>query len=651
MTNNEALNHIFNIARYGAASYHPGYAWTVEYGAELKAYFGGVNLDKYMRIFTRRESDELFQQRKEITAEVQSALGMMLEKPVAKIERSNWKQYVVVDGDEDGKRANEFNRNVLSAFGTKGLFPYCFERVRYWNIYDPNCFSVVEWKDFDNNKNNAKPYPFEVTAEMAVDFNYKQSELLYLCCRQVVEQDEGGTRYKLERLTMYRPLQTVVLQELPPRLAQTYISMRNAPGKNEMFPLNAIIQNGYLVQIDNRIYEAVIPIPHGYAKTPAVRTGYIDNPIDDGATKLSIFHAALPFAKKLLKTNSEVDLTAALVASPIPIRYSDRCTARGCDGGIIAATGAECSVCAGTGIKTRSTSVQEEITVPLPESKEDIIVELSGMLAYIHFPPEAAALLISLWDKWIEKANLAVYNSELTTKSEVAQTARFHSRAEQGVNDALWPYSNHISSVCAELSRAIASAVKIAGGMAKPIIPSNLRFETVYDLFDELTAARTAGASTDACAILQLRIMEVMLQDDPEALRRAQIDDQHNPFRGMTEAQIIVALNNALVPEDKKLFFLNKSDIMEVILSETPNFYDMSRIDQKKLIDAQVLKIKVDLGISMPSIGGGQEKDVLGKVPLALQQLALARTRARDDGDTQLATQIGIKMDELLGQI
>ena len=551
MTNNEALNHLFNIARYGAASYHPGYAWTVEYGSELKAYFGGVNLDKYMRIFTRRESDELFLQRKEITAEVQSALGMMLEKPVAKIERSNWKQYVVVDNDDGGKKAKALNRNFLSAFGSKGLFPYCFERVRYWNIYDPNCFTVVEWKDFDNSKANAKPYPFEVTAEMAVDFQYKQSELMYLCCRQEVEQYEDGTKYKLERLTMYRPLQTVVLQELPPRLAQAYISKRNLPGKNEMFPGDTPIPSGYLVQIDNRIYEAVIPIPHGYPKTPAVRTGYIDNPIDDGATKLSIFHAALPFAKKLLKTNSEVDLTAALVASPIPIRFADKCGAKDCINGE-RSDGSACQVCGGTGRKKRPTSVQEEITVDMPDTKDELIVDLAGMLAYIHFPPEAAALLISLWDKWIEKANLAVYNSELTTKSEVAQTARFHSRAEQGVNDALWPYSNHISSVCAELSRAIASAVKVSGGMAKPIIPANLRFETVYDLFDELTAARAAGASTDACAILQLRIMEVMLQDDPEALRRAQIDDQHNPFRGMTEAQIIVALNNALVPEDKK---------------------------------------------------------------------------------------------------
>jgi len=35
-------------------------------------------------------------------------------------------------------------------------------------------------------------------------------------------------------------------------------------------------------------------------------------------------------------------------------------------------------------------------------------------------------------------------------------------------------------------------------------------------------------------------------------------------------------------------------------------------------------------------------------LPLALQQLALARTRAEESGDRALAKQIGDKMDELL---
>jgi len=41
----------------------------------------------------------------------------------------------------------------------------------------------------------------------------------------------------------------------------------------------------------------------------------------------------------------------------------------------------------------------------------------------------------------------------------------------------------------------------------------------------------------------------------------------------------------------------------------------------------------------------------LGKIPLALQQLALARMRADEAGDTALSKSIGDKMDELLASI
>ena len=582
MNNTEALNLLFYLALKGESAYHPGYKWSVEYSEDLKAYFGGVNVDKKMRIFARRETEDLFQQRKEITAEVQSALGMMLEKPVAKIERSNWQKYVVVDSDEDGSKAREFEKEQLNRFGPKGLFPYTFERLRYWNIYDPNCFVAIDIKPFDNSKEKAKPYPVEITSDQAIDFKYDQADLLYLACLQ--ERDG------LKRFTLYQPIQTVVLQQITDEEKKTYLVL---PAQDQPFPEN--VEDGALVNISNKFYKAIIPLPHQYDKTPAVRAGYIDNPMDDGRTKLSIFHPALPFAKKLLKTNSEVDLTTALVGSPIPIRFGDKCDADGCNKGYDRASGAKCGTCNGTGKKVRPTSVAEEIVVEFPDSKEDLITELSNMFAYAHFPPEAAELLITRLDWCLEKSYWFLYGTELTTKSEVAQTARFHSAAEQSKNDALWSYSKHTSFACGYISKVIASFTFVPGGFAQPLIPSNLRFEISYDAFDELKTARDAGASIDACAVLQMRVMDVILQDDPEALKRAKIEDQFNPFRGASESQIIVMLNSPFVSDEKKLFYLNKSDIVSELANKNPLFYSLTYEKQKALIDAKVLELKNNL--------------------------------------------------------
>jgi hypothetical protein len=41
----------------------------------------------------------------------------------------------------------------------------------------------------------------------------------------------------------------------------------------------------------------------------------------------------------------------------------------------------------------------------------------------------------------------------------------------------------------------------------------------------------------------------------------------------------------------------------------------------------------------------------MGKIPLAIQQLALARERANAAGDTALSAQLGATMDKLIEQL
>ena len=48
------------------------------------------------------------------------------------------------------------------------------------NATDPNGFVVVEFKPFDNQRERAKPYPYEVTSHEAVDYKYENNVLQYL---------------------------------------------------------------------------------------------------------------------------------------------------------------------------------------------------------------------------------------------------------------------------------------------------------------------------------------------------------------------------------------------------------------------------------------------------------------------------------------
>jgi hypothetical protein len=593
MTNTQALNHLLNLARNGRAAYHPGYDWTVSYAKECKAFFADVGIDEFVRIFARRESPEAFKQSKEITSPVNGSLGSILERPFAKISRSNWTKVVTLPSDDDGAKAATFEREVLASFGKKGLFPYVFERLRYWNIYDPNCFVVVEFGGFDKAKQRAKPYPFEVTAEMAVDFQYDQAALNYLCCRQVQKRVDNGATVSLERLTMYRPEQTVVLQQLTDTEARQ-VSARN----DEPFAPN--VADGDAVSFDGKTYVAIVPLPHKSKATPAVRAGYIDNPEDDGKTMLSIFHAALPFSRILLKINREMQNAFALLAFPLSIRHQEVCDEVGCSGGDLT-DGTKCAVCRGTGYKQRPTTVAEEMVLPMPERPEDML-DVSKIITYSYPPVDAIRLQVELWDKMRDEGVRAVFNSVSSTKSELAQTATYHRIELESVYDTLWPYGKHISQVCAMLGSTIGDFTGFSGATALPVIPTDLRFETVADLFGELSALREAGGGSDAAAVIQARIMERMLRDDPVALSRWRVEDSLNPFRGLSEEQVSEALNSSLVPEEQKIYYVNRATILEQIVGERFDFYQLKPKEQRALIAAKVAEYKTRIAETVPRL-------------------------------------------------
>ena len=594
MNNTDAANVLLNIAIAGKAVYHPGYDWVVEYAKKSKAHFAGVGIDDYLQQFARRESTELFEQRKTLTKHVQRSLGAMLERPFAKVPRSNWTKIVAFDGDDKGDRGMDFERQVLAAFSPAGLDSFIFERVRYWNIYDPNCFVVVEFQSTDG-RTRARPYPFEVTAEMAVDFRYSvHGDLEYLVCRQV----EPAGSVDVERLTLYQAMQTVVLQEVSEAERKT---ISGVPGE-KVDTVTGDVVNGQLLHAKNgKIYRIQVPIPHNYPVTPAVRCGFSENPADDGRTRVGIFDAAFPFAEKVVKINSELDLVTALLAFPVSVRYEDQCDAVGCVGGTLA-DGSTCVVCRGSGWKPRPTSAQEEILLPMPRRPEDAF-DLTKVLHYTYPPTDAVKMQVDLMMHYFEQAKGAVFNSQMFTKQETAQTATYHGIELQSVYDTLYPYARQLAKVWAFLAEACKAFTGYQGAMTAAIVfPQNFRFETATDLFAELKMARDAEAGNDTTALIQERIMETLLIDDRERLSRWRVDNAFDPFRGMSDAQILVALSGTTVPEWKKVWWANRGDLMQEIVQEYPDFYRMAQPRQRSIIMEKTNNLISELQAAIPAV-------------------------------------------------
>lgn len=588
----EALNKLSSLAK-DEKNYHSAHGWTEGYSRELKAYFAGVDMDKFMRQFTRRESAELFKQRKDITAHIQKSLGNRIDKPFSKIRRSNWTMVLSFDDDPTNQKVKDFEARAVNAWGKAGLTDYIFERLRYWNAFDPNAFIVVE----TSAENPNKPYPFEATSELVCDYLYDvYGNLQYLAvCIENDVKDSKGNKVEIKRLTIYLQDRAISLQGILDEHRTYSETIRHT----EFFKVDP--EAGDLIKIDNKLYRVELPTPHNFGYVPAIRAGFIPNPEDDGKTVLSIFDAGLPFAKKLLKINSELDLVTALLAFPVSVRHEDRCDNTGCNRGELP-DGGRCMVCHGSGYKPRPTSAQEEILLPLPDRPEDML-DVSKIISYTYPPTDAVRLQIEIWDKWTQAAIESVFNSQMNTKAEVAQTARYYGIQLDSIYDTLHPYAAQISNVWQFILK---TSSRFIGAQAPPtaalMFPADFRFETADDLFLELQSARNSGAGNDAISLLQGRMMQRLLIDDREAYRRWEINNRLNPFAGMSDAEILFAINSGLVPEWKKVGYINRMEIMQSLTEADPMFYVRPFPQQQAAVKAKAEEIAATLQASQPGI-------------------------------------------------
>jgi len=609
---------------------HAHYDRTVELAADYLAYVTGEGLDKMLRQFVRRESVELFNQRVKITQHITTTVVSNIEDVFRKTSRSNYRRTLEYEGDTDGDGKAAALEAILKKFnGELTVDGWCNTRLLELNFTDPNTWVVLEWKAFDNRYKSAQPYPFEVPADCALDFKFDpRGELLYLIAKATAP---GMNDRPLDRLTLYLPTRSVSLDQIED----------DDPRK-----MSAEIFGG-------KFWVLTEHPPHNLGFVPAMRAGYKRDALTKGATYLASYHSAVPYLKKSIKTNSELDLTASLHAFPVVIRAQDDCDAMGCmNGRVVALDGNEttCQSCGGKG-KKKPTSTQEEIVVSMPSSP-DQVVDLEKLLVY-----KSPDIGILQWqtayvDALTKAAKEAVFASEIFTKSAVAETATGKMLDLDSVYDTLYGYALKLSSMWEFLVHGVAKITqKNAGLYARLLVQRDAKLKGFDALMGDLKAVGETGAGPAVRQSVEDDIARVMFADEPGKYKKWQVRERFNPFSGQTEEKILFLLTSDLVPKPKKILYANLGNIFDQIDREQPDFYKMEAGKQAGIVEAKTAALVLEItggGNGVEDISG---PDRLGKVPLALQQLALARQRAVEVGDFATSEAISKKAQELIEEI
>lgn len=571
---------------------------------KYRQYVAGEDLDSLLRQFVRREDEKLFEQRVKLTKHIVTAISKNLMDVFFKVPRSNSARRILTyDGDDEG-RLKELNGILAKFWGVEGFDDYMATRYIELNHIDPNAFVVFEFKPFDNEKELVQPYPFEVYSGNAVDYKYENRVLEYLIVKGSVtlrkrnpqtpqqsivpklDKTATGSKY-----TLYTKTQTIQIREV----------------LNEQVPAmgtdveGVVVKtaDGSFVKLGAKYFQYEAYLPHNCGKVNAFRVGYVRDLITNGNIMVSPIHAAEPYLEKTIKTNSELDLVASLMAFPQQIKYGDECVAEGCFNGYVDDN--PCKACGGSGVKATAPSAQDAIVLKRPESKDELI-PLDDIVKYISPPVDVIKWQEEYIEKLTQKAKQIVFNSGIFDKAEIAETATGKSIDLQNVYDTLYPLALSFSR---NWENGVNIIAKLADRedklIAKYTFGKDFKLKTLNDLVVDLEQANKSGADDALISSISNDIAQVVFAEQPIELIKYNVKQGYNPFSGKSEKEIIVLLNSPLIPKRSKVLYANYGlifDELEAEYAEGGNdFYKLNRSKQKAAIMKKVDEIISDVDV------------------------------------------------------
>jgi len=602
LTTNDGVNILIDVIKNNRR--HRDYERVTKIADKMKSLITGENMDSLMRRFDRRESEKMFEQRKEITCHVTSTVCQSLIEPEYKIPRSNGVRRILkyMDDNENTMLGN-FNEILGKFWGDNSLDKYLNTRWIDLTNLDPNSFIVFEWDEFNNKRERANPYPFEVSSHEAVYYQFENNLLQYLVVMNEYETGVGGIPEKiqpkdekippnslsseiLKKYTIYFKGYSIVFQQLsvnanPPMPPVDYDKFEG--------------ESGY-VDISGKIYE-VSTYQSKLKDIPALRVGFRYDPVTRGRTCVPPIWNAVPILMKTVKSNSELDLTMALHVHAQRLQYVPECPNDKCTGGRLPDGKTVCGVCKGSGTAEVPTSAQEMIKLKMPRDKEEML-PLDDIVKYV--TPDVA--LVEFLAKYIERLSAqckeAVYNSEIFSRQQIAETATGKNIDLQNVYDALYPMAEAFSYMWEKSIGLIADITQMRKGLIfSYTFSKDFKMKSMSELIMDLKTAADSRADGFVKQGIQTDIAQIMYTDDPIAFSRYMSKERFNPYSGKSREEVATIV--ALAPRNDfhvilwEMYGYIFEELEREFAKKKINFYELTYDKQWKAIEKKVnAKIK-----------------------------------------------------------
>lgn len=587
----EAFQTLYDIIKTDKK--HPDYDRVVFLADEYFALLTGVGLDEKLRRVASRENEEAFTERKKITQQICSSMLANLCHIFNRVPRSNGVKikYTV----EESKR--EDFKKILDNFGYNGFTSYVEQKLKDNIQTDPNKWCIVEFQDTDGTK-YAQPYPYEISAKQAIMFEYENTNLIYLVDKKPIEiKDKAGIDKATYQWTIYCKEGAVVVKLLPDEFAYSKADFTETESIPENF------------NIENKSYIVEVPAPYNLSFVPARRVGYTMDMVTNGLTFVNMFDIIRPFLNKMLKVNSELDITMAKHAHMQKIQYVRKCTNTGChvcddgcyrcdvtldNGEMIEKT---CNVCNGRGYMDVTTGGLEYIYLPLPSSKDEIL-DLTNIVHYIALPVDVANLQNDYIDWLIEMCKKVMYNSDVFTKQQVSETATEKVIEMENVYDTLYPYAVNYAQFYSFVLDSVSEITGIDCTVAYSV-NRDFKLLTKSELIEMISLASQAGVNSQILDALNDELA-FAFYGESDSYEKYKLKQRLLPFQNQSKEQQTLNLSTLSKTSPYYVGFVFGPDIINELENENNDFYLLNFERQKALYDEKVNLIIETLKADMP---------------------------------------------------
>lgn len=568
---------------------HQDYNHVVKLAKKYSQLITGKDIEDLLKQFTRREDENLFNQRKELTQQITPSICATIMNPFYKVGRTNniIKKYILNDKQKSEEQIKKIGDAVLKYNGDKSLDSYLETRFTELSFTDPNGFIITE---FDTPKIGAKgellefvnPRPFECSSKQAIDFHYQNNILKWLLVKLDLKYNESNKELIGNSYTIYLDTYSI-------RFTQIDSNKHNGDEKSYINTIsvdtNGKQQNVQLYKSENKKVFIVELFEHKTGKVPAIRVGYKRDLITDGRTCVNPLHDSLPYLMKSIKTVSEFDLTMALHAFPQKFQYVGRCTDKQCTDGTFA-DGAKCNTCGGTGYQIHS-SAQDAIVLRLPRKDEELR-DLTKMVHYVYPPIELLTFQKEYINEIEIKARKSVFNSEVFSKNEVVQTATEAKITMESVYDTLYPFAEKYSEVYKHTVTVIASLRDVNEIDVVHKFPKDFKFKTLDMLLAELKLANESNAPSYVKSEISMDIAEQQFVDKPEELSRIKVKQKFYPFQDKTREEILYIISNNKTTKFNEILYAHFDQLFTEIELENDGFYQLAFDKQREILKTKV---------------------------------------------------------------